>query len=120
MTIIKAKLAHLQQRCQQRGYNLDEVLPCIARREGDHIWVDVEHEAYPHPRPPAKWPLWAKAVWLLSRRSDQGVGDTIHRLLAAMGVRERPGCGCGSKRVRLNRVYPYRLRQVEQVLAPGP
>ena len=50
--MITCRLSHLDARCRQRGYTLDEVRPCIVRQHGDLIVVDVDHPAYPrHPKP---------------------------------------------------------------------
>jgi hypothetical protein len=50
--MIRCHLRHLEARCRQRGYTLDEIRPCIVREHGDLIVVDVDHPAYPrHPKP---------------------------------------------------------------------
>ena len=38
---------HLEARCRQRGYTLDEVRPCIVSEDGDTLTVDENHPAYP-------------------------------------------------------------------------
>ena len=71
---------HLEGRCQQRGYTLDEVMPCVVSQDGDKWAVDVEHPAYPRvsrlpepPAPPAKGPgtaikkLLSRLGWMLVR-----------------------------------------------------
>lgn len=45
--MIKCSLSHLEARCRQRGYTLDEVRSCIASQDGDQITVDETHPAYP-------------------------------------------------------------------------
>jgi hypothetical protein len=45
---------HLEFRCLQRGYTLDEVRDCIVSEDGDEITVDETHQSYPRvarPRP---------------------------------------------------------------------
>jgi hypothetical protein len=50
--MILCRLRHLEARCRERGYTLDEVRPCIVSEDGDRITVDVDHPAYPsHPKP---------------------------------------------------------------------
>ena len=50
--MIACRLHHLEARCRQRGYTLDEVRPCIVSEDGDRITVDETHPAYPrHLRP---------------------------------------------------------------------
>ena len=47
---------HLESRCQERGYTLDEVLPCVVSQDGDEWTIDTESEFYPRasrlPEPP--------------------------------------------------------------------
>jgi hypothetical protein len=50
--MISCRLRHLEARCRQRGYTLDEVRACIVSQDGDQITVDVDHPAYPRePKP---------------------------------------------------------------------
>lgn len=43
---------HLESRCAERGYTLDEVMPCVVAQDGDEWTVDVDHPAYPRaPKP---------------------------------------------------------------------
>ena len=42
---------HLEERCRQRGYTMDEVRPCIVSEDGDRITVDETHPAYPRAKP---------------------------------------------------------------------
>jgi hypothetical protein len=51
---------YLEARCAERGYTLDEVMPCVVSQDGDEWTIDVEHPAYPRvsrlpeaPQPPA-------------------------------------------------------------------
>lgn len=50
--MIRCHLRHLEARCRERGYTLDEVRPCIASEDGTTITVDETHPAYPRtPKP---------------------------------------------------------------------
>lgn len=40
-------------------------------------------------------------------RPDKGLGDTVHRLLVALGIRKQCG-GCRKRQAWLNKVVPYR------------
>lgn len=40
----------LLARCDERGYKLEEILPCIIERRGDIWLVDTASIAYPHRR----------------------------------------------------------------------
>jgi hypothetical protein len=91
--MIRCHLRHLEARCRQRGYTLDEVRPCIVSRDGDQITVDETHPAYPRAKP--------------------GLGDMVAAGLAAVGItKERAqavaaavgvkDCGCKKRQERLN------------------
>ena len=61
------------------------------------------------------WPLWAKAVRLLASESDEGVGDTIHRMAGLAGETFEQAfktitgkdCGCKVRRESFNREWKY-------------
>jgi len=38
---------HLIARCKERGYTLDEVMPCVHSQYGDEWIVNVNHPSYP-------------------------------------------------------------------------
>jgi hypothetical protein len=54
--MISCNKAYLEARCVERGYTLDEVLPCVVSQDGDEWTIDVESEFYPRvsrlPEPP--------------------------------------------------------------------
>jgi hypothetical protein len=91
--MILCRLRHLEARCRERGYTLDEVRKCIVRQDGDQITVDETHPAYPRAKP--------------------GLGDMVAAGLAAVGItKERAqavatavgvkDCGCKKRQERLN------------------
>ena len=45
--MISCRLSHLEARCRERGYTLDEVRPCVVNEDGEQITVDETHPAYP-------------------------------------------------------------------------
>jgi hypothetical protein len=48
----KCKKWMLEARCTERGYTLDEVMPCVVSQDGDEWTIDVESEFYPRtPKP---------------------------------------------------------------------
>lgn len=50
--MIRCRLSHLEARCRQRGYTLDQVRPCIVSEDGDRLVVDETHASYPRePKP---------------------------------------------------------------------
>ena len=91
--MIRCRLAHLEARCRQRGYTLEQVRPCIVSEDGDTITVDETHAAYPHKRPGLGDHV-ASAL--------DAVGTTKERVQAvasAVGVKD---CGCKKRQEALN------------------
>jgi hypothetical protein len=87
--MIRCRLRHLEARCRQRGYTLDEVRPCIVTQDGDQITVDETHAAYPRAKP--------------------GLGDMVAAGLSAVGITKESvskaigkPCGCAKRQERLN------------------
>ena len=82
-------MRHLESRCRERGYTLDEVRACIVREDSDTITVDETHPAYP--------------------RKRHGLGDMVAAGLSAVGITpERVSaviggpCGCEERKKALN------------------
>ena len=75
--MITCHRSHLEARCTERGYTLDEVLPCVVSQQGDLWTIDVEHPAYPRvsrlPEPPTFPPT-------------HGPGTELSRLLQRFGI----------------------------------
>lgn len=87
--MIRCTREHLRQRCEERGYSVDDAAPCIVSIDGDEIVVDEHHSAYPRARP--------------------GLGDRVAAGLSAIGItKERVEavvggpCGCGERAAWLN------------------
>jgi len=91
--MIRCHIAHLEARCSQRGYTLEQVRPCIVSQDGDRLVVDELHEAYP--------------------RAKHGLGDMVAAGLDAVGItKERvqavasavgvKDCGCKKRQDKLN------------------
>ena len=87
--MIRCNRHHLEARCRERGYTLEQVRPCIVAEDGDTVTVDETHAAYPRARP--------------------GLGDMVAAGLAAVGItKERVSravggdCGCKKRQEALN------------------
>lgn len=39
---------------------------------------------------------------------SRGLGDTVAKLAAAVGIKKRKGCKCEERQDKLNRAFPYR------------
>ena len=93
--MIQCRLSHLEARCRERGYAMEQVRPCIVSQDGDRITVDETHPAYPRARP--------------------GLGDMVAAGLSAVGItKERAqavasavgvkDCGCAKRQAAANRL----------------
>lgn len=87
---IRCHRQHLSQRCAERGYSLEEVMPCVVERDGEIWLVDVDHPAYPRPR---------------------GLGDRVELALKSVGITPEKvskitgkPCNCGKRKEWLNRL----------------
>ena len=90
--MIACHRSNLEARCTERGYTLDEVLPCVVSQDGDEWTIDVEHPAYPRvsrlPEPPAP-PI-------------HGPGTELSRLLKRFGIEPTPTCSCRAKAAEMD------------------
>lgn len=81
----------LETRCRERGYTLEQVMPCVVFQDGNRWTVDETHAAYPHAR--------------------RGLGDMVAAGLAAIGITParvsavtgKP-CKCHRRKHALNRI----------------
>jgi hypothetical protein len=84
---------HLESRCAERGYTLDEVLPCVVSQDGDEWTIDTSHPAYPRvsrlPEPPAP--------------PTHGPGTELKKLLARVGITASPDCACNARAAEMDR-----------------
>jgi hypothetical protein len=91
--MIRCHLRHLEARCRERGYALEQVRPCIVSQDGDQITVDETHPAYPRERQPGLGDMVAAGL--------SAVGITPERVSKALGVKD---CGCKKRQKMLNEV----------------
>lgn len=95
-TVIRCDKRHLIARCRERGYTLEEVMPCVIEAVGGEFVVDTAHPAYP-------------AVSRKASAPKPGLGDMVSAGLAAVGITPervskvlgRP-CGCKKRAAKLN------------------
>lgn len=104
-SLMTVRRSQLEARCEQRGYKLDDAMPCVVSRDGDRWTIDTDHPAYPHRR--------------------IGLGDVVAAGLAAVGVTPqlvervtgRKGCGCKQRQQRLNEAGWAVQRAVREIVA---
>lgn len=96
MKLMAANKYHLIQRCKERGYTLEEVMPCVVNSEGDVWMIDIDHKAYPSQKREVKtMPLETEPEVTIV----QGVGTELKKLLSYINIKATPNCSC-NKRAR--------------------
>jgi hypothetical protein len=101
--MISCQRKHLEARCRQRGYTLDEVRPCIVSEDEATITVDETHPAYPAKPKPGFVPTPpAPAI---------GPGTELKKLLKTwLRIEASPTCSCNARARRMD---------VEEGRSPG-
>lgn len=84
---------YLIERCNQRGYSLEEVMPCVIHRDGDIWTIDVDNPYYPR---------FAKSSTKIlfphnNEKIENGVGTELKRLLGRIGIKASANCSCNSR-----------------------
>jgi hypothetical protein len=96
----------LEQRCVERGYTLDEVMPCVVFQSGDEWTVDVESPFYPKvsrlPEPPPAPPA-------------RGPGAELSKLLKRLGIEPTPTCACRAKAAQMDAWGPDECERPERI-----
>lgn len=104
--ILHAK--HVLVRCIQRGYEWDEVKPCITRDLGNGWYdFDVDHPAYPKNVRSGYTQQGLLHVELRARmqrhgilddaKSPSGPGSELKKLLSRLGITASPTCSCNQR-----------------------
>lgn len=96
---------YLESRCTERGYTLDEVLPCVVWQDGDEWTIDTDHPAYPRvSRLPEPQPLLAS-----------GPGTELSKLLKRFGIEPTPTCACRAKAAQMDAWGPGECERPERI-----
>jgi hypothetical protein len=75
-------------RCQERGYSLEEVMPCVIHQAGDMWTIDETHPSYPHSREP--------------KLPECLAGTELKKLLKRVGIEATPNCSCNSRAAHMD------------------
>ena len=92
---------HLAARCVQRGYTLEEVMPCVVSQDGDEWTVDVDSEFYPKARKQHLTPA--------------GPGAELSALLKRIGIEPTPTCSCRAKAAQMDAWGPDECSKPERI-----
>ena len=112
--MIQCLKVHLESRCTERGYTLEEVMPCVVSQDGDEWTVDVDHPAYPRvsrlPEP------------VTPPTHGHGPGTELSKLLKRFGIEPTPTCACRAKQQEMDlwgcdeASKPERIEEVVKVM----
>jgi hypothetical protein len=91
--MITCHRSNLEARCVERGYTLDEVMPCVVAQDGDEWTIDTESEFYPRV---SRLPQPAPAP-------TNGPGTELKALLARVGIVAAPDCSCNARAAEMDR-----------------
>ena len=99
----------LESRCRERGYTIDEVMPCVIARDGDQWTIDVDHYAYPmHPKP-------GYAPHYQDVLPNNGPDTELSRLLKRIGIEPTPTCACRAKAAEMDAWGPDECERPERI-----
>jgi len=110
MSMVRCLFSHLVERCEERGYDINNVMPCIQRIEGDYVIVDTAHIAYPVAQKTAE-EIEAQAQKVKEYYADMekrqlpppfraagaGPGTELKKMLAKIGITATPTCSCNAR-----------------------
>lgn len=95
-TLIRCHRAHLEARCAERGYSLEEVMPCVVKKVGDEWTVDVASEFYPR-SPAVGYEFFSAPI-----APVRGPGTELSKLLKRFGIEPTPTCQCRAKAAQMD------------------
>jgi hypothetical protein len=88
----------LESRCRERGYTLDEVMPCVVAQDGDQWTINTDHPAYPAVPKPGHEPQPSAPP-----TPTHGAGKELKKLLATIGITAAPDCSCNARAAEMDR-----------------
>jgi hypothetical protein len=104
--VIKTNRSNLEARCVERGYTLDEVMPCVVAQDGDEWTVDTESEFYPRvSRLPQPTPA----------NDAHGPGTELSKILKRFGINPTPTCQCRAKQQQMDAWGPDECERPERI-----
>lgn len=102
MRYVSVDRKFLEKRCQERGYSLASVMPCVVSKKGTVWTIDTEHSAYPHPRSSYVQKENAKPNQPAPKDED-GPGTELKKLLSYFNIKSSENCSCAKKAKIMNR-----------------
>lgn len=85
-SVISCHRSYLEARCAERGYSVEEVMPCVVSQDGDRWTIDVSSTFYPRQHRLEGQP----------QRDSCGPGTELKKLLAGwpFHITSSPDCSC--------------------------
>ena len=74
---------NLFQKCKERLYDIQDVMECVVKQEGDMWTIDPEHPKYPS-------------------TLNKGVGTELKNILSTMGINSSINCSCRARAIKMN------------------
>jgi len=99
-SIIVCHRLHLEARCRERGYSVDEVMPCVVSQDNDLWAIDTAHPAFPlSSRLPAESEERPDLIKIYT-----GPGAELKKLLAGWPFRitSTDTCPCNAMAFQMN------------------
>lgn len=78
---------NLHQKCRERLYNIEDVMECVVKQDGDMWTIDTEHPKYPS-------------------TMNKGVGTQLKKMLSTMGIESTINCSCRTRAIVMNSMGP--------------
>lgn len=91
--MIKCFLSHLEARCRERGYTLEEVRSCVIDQDNNIIVVDENHPSYPKQPKPG----FLLQQTQIAEPLNTGPGTELKKLLSKIGIKASPNCSCNKR-----------------------
>jgi hypothetical protein len=93
--MITGKKSFFLDRCNQRGYSLEEVKDCIIEDDGEYITIDENHPSYPKQSKHTMLTTLSPLTQVTPDRS--GPGTELKKLLSKIGITATPNCSCNAR-----------------------
>jgi len=102
--------SYLEQRCRERGFSIEEVMPCVVSQDGDFFVIDVTSPFYPNE---ARGAVAAENP----PPTAHGPGTELKRLLAGWPfyITSSPDCSCNRVAREMDAWGPDECERPERV-----
>ena len=74
---------NLYEKCKERLYDINDVMDCVVKQDGDMWTIDVDHPTYP-------------------KTLNKGVGTELKKILSTMGIQSTINCSCRTRAIKMN------------------